>query len=73
MHDHQDHDHSHTTHSAKCDYPGCAYIAQTHAHDETTAVENLSQDLADHNKREHDKETNVEDIKDAVKAKMQFS
>ena len=72
MHDHQGHDHSHATHSAKCDHTGCAYVAQTHAHDDDTAVTNLSQGLADHNKREHGKETNAEDIKDAVKAKMQY-
>jgi predicted small metal-binding protein len=73
MHDHQGHDHSHMTHSAKCDHPGCGYVAETHTHDDDTAVANLAQSLADHNKQEHGKATSAEDIKDAVKAKMQHS
>jgi hypothetical protein len=66
-----DHDHSHVTHSAKCDEKGCKYIAETHAHDGDTAAEALSHDLAHHNKSVHNKDTNPNKIKDAVKAKMQ--
>lgn len=65
------HDHSHATHSAKCDEPGCKYVAQTHAHDDNFAVMALSVDLANHNRQEHNKETDPEKIKDAVAAKMQ--
>lgn len=66
-----DHDHSHATHSAKCDEKGCEYVAETHAHDDDTAAEALSSDLAQHNKSVHNKETDQSKIKDAVKAKMQ--
>lgn len=65
-----DHDHSHMTHSAKCDEEGCQYIAQVHAHDDDAAVELLSNDLANHNRTVHDKETEPEAIKEAVRKKM---
>lgn len=68
---HTNHDHSLATHSAKCDEEGCGYVAQTHAHDDDTAVHELSNDLAEHNKNEHAIETKPEVIKDAVRAKMQ--
>lgn len=64
-----DNDHSAGTHSAKCDM--CDYVAMSHAHDEEAAVTNLSMDLAEHNKLVHSQETNPEEIKVAVKAKMQ--
>jgi len=71
MHDTQKHDHSLKTHSAKCDVVGCEYVAKIHAHDDDEAVELLSIVLAQHNKDEHDSETNVEDILAPVRAKMQ--
>lgn len=67
----KDNDHSQITHSAGCDEEGCKYIAETHAHDEDSAVEALSQDLAIHNKEKHNIDTDPEAIKDAVRAKMQ--
>lgn len=71
MQDTNGNDHSLITHSAKCDEEGCNYVAETHAHDDDTAVENLSQDLANHNQSEHGKETKAEEIKDDVKGKME--
>ena len=68
---HDDHDHSHVTHTAKCDEKDCEYVAQVHAHDDDTAAELLSSNLAEHNKKEHNLETDPEEILDAVKKKMQ--
>jgi len=50
MDDTHAHDHSQATHSAVCDELDCGYISMAHAHDEDSAVEALSFDLADHNK-----------------------
>lgn len=66
-----DHDHSQATHSAKCDEEGCTYVAMTHAHDDEGAAMALSEDLASHNMSEHQKETDPQEILEAVKAKMQ--
>lgn len=66
MHNHGDH--SGMTHTAKCD--DCEYLAKVHAHDEESAALMLSQDLAIHNKSEHKVDTDPENIKEAVKAKM---
>ncbi len=63
------HDHSENTHSAKCDE--CDYVAMTQAHDDDYAVMDLSDNLASHNKEVHGKDTNPDEIKDAVRAKMQ--
>ncbi len=65
------HNHDSMTHSAKCDEAGCQYVAMTHAHDDNDAVDELSNDLAEHNKSVHNIETDPEKIKDPVKAKMQ--
>lgn len=65
-----DHDHSNSTHFAKCDEEGCDYIAETHAHTDMEAVDDLSYDLAEHNKLQHGKETDPEAIKTAVRGKM---
>ena len=67
--DHEGHDHSQPTHSANCD--SCGYVAEVHAQDEEGAVSGLSQDLAAHNKAEHNMETDPETIKEPVRAKMQ--
>jgi len=69
MDDH--HDHAQATHNAKCDEEGCTYVAMTHAHDEEGAATSLSEELALHNKDEHGVETNPDDIKEAVRGKMQ--
>lgn len=71
MQDEHGHDHSAVTHSAGCDEQGCDYQAKTHAHDDEMAALALSHDLAEHNKVEHELETDPEKIKEAVKAKMQ--
>lgn len=63
------HDHSHPSHTAKCD--ACNYIAQVHAHTAEDAVDALSVDLAKHNKVVHNEDTVPESIKDAVRTKMQ--
>ncbi len=73
MQDTNDHDHSHSTHSAKCDEEGCSYVAQVHVHNDDMAVDALSLDLAEHNKYIHKKETDPEEIKNAVKAKMKIT
>lgn len=65
------HDHSHFTHTAKCDQ--CDYVSEVHAHDDDSAVDMLSDDLAAHNKNVHGTPTDPAAIKDAVKAKMQTS
>lgn len=63
-----DHDHSESTHSAKCDL--CDYVATTHTHDDDSAVMDLSDNLALHNKEVHSTETNPADITNAIKSKM---
>ena len=68
MHGSNDHDHSHMSHSAKCD--DCDYLAKVHAHDEESAVDSLAKDLSGHNKSEHGKDDDPEEIKDAVRAKV---
>lgn len=68
MNNTNNHDHTDNTHSAKCDL--CEYVATTHAHDDDSAVSDLCENLAGHNKEVHNMDTNPEDIKDAVKAKM---
>ena len=64
------HDHSQATHSAACDEVGCTYVAKVHAHDDESAAMMLATDLADHNKDEHNKETDPKIITSAVAAKM---
>ena len=64
-------DYSQATHTAKCDEVDCTYVAMTHAHDDEGAVEALATDLANHNMAEHSKETDPQEIKEAVGAKMQ--
>jgi predicted small metal-binding protein len=66
MHDHFDH--SNPTHTAKCD--DCEYIAKVHAHDDDSAVMELSKNLSAHNLQEHGQNTNPEDIKEAVAQKI---
>jgi hypothetical protein len=68
---HDDHDHSVATHSAGCDEEGCTFVAKVHAHDDNTAVEVLSQMLAEHNEEEHGIETDPKEIMDAVEGKME--
>lgn len=70
MHDDHSHDHAHSTHSKKCDDESCSYVAETHAHDDDDAAEALARDLAEHNKSEHGKDTDPEEIKVEVKDKM---
>ena len=65
-----DHDHSHVTHSAKCDEAECTYVAETHAHDDNDAVEVLSADLAIHNKNVHGIVVDPESIYTPVREKM---
>lgn len=63
------HDHSSSSHTAKCDK--CTYVAEIHAHDDDEGSLMLSRDLASHNKEVHNEDTDPESIKDAVRAKMQ--
>lgn len=65
---HKNHDMA--THTAKCDVKDCGFISMVHAHDDHWAVEGLSIDLANHNRKDHGMNTDSEDIKDAVKKKM---
>lgn len=64
------HDHNKVTHSKGCDEKGCEYVAKVHAHDDETAAMGLSQLLAEHNKEEHDLETEPKKIKEDVQEKM---
>lgn len=65
------HNHDSMTHTAKCDEENCTFVAQTHAHTEEEAVDDLSGMLAAHNTTIHSKPTNAGSIKEAVKVKMQ--
>jgi len=65
---HEQHDHSQPTHTAKCN--DCPYVAEVHAHDDDSAVDALSDDLAGHNLTAHGQQTNPKTIKDPVRDKM---
>ena len=62
------HDHTKPTHFAKCD--DCDYVAETHVHTDDEAIGALTYDLALHNKNVHNRVTNPDDIKEAVRGKM---
>lgn len=67
-----DHNHTHSTHSAKCDVADCDYVAETHAHDDETAAVDLSHALAEHNLEVHGTKTDPQDIVEEVSAKTKI-